>query len=65
MHASASAVRSGDRLPERQRRIVTRHWGLDGTPQTTLELSAELKLSPRRTQAIERDALYRLRAALR
>jgi len=53
-----------DRLPERQRRIVNRHWGLDTTPQSTAELSAELELSPRRTQAIERDALYQLRAAL-
>jgi RNA polymerase primary sigma factor len=53
------------RLPERQRRIVNRHWGLDGAPQTTAELSAELELSPRRTQTIERDALYELRAALR
>ena len=52
------------RLPERQRRIVSRHWGLDGAPQTTVALAAELDLSPRRTQAIERDALYELRAAL-
>ena len=54
-----------DRLPERQRRIVSRHWGLDDAPQTTVELAAELGLSPRRTQAIERDALYELRAALK
>lgn len=52
------------RLPERQRRIVKRHFGLDGAPQTTVELAAELELSPRRTQAIERDALYELRALL-
>lgn len=54
-----------DRLPDRQRRIVNRHWGLDGTPQTTAELGAQLELSPRRTQTIERDALYQLRAALK
>jgi RNA polymerase primary sigma factor len=54
-----------DRLSERERRLVNRHWGLDGTARTTAELSAELELSPRRTQAIERDALYELRAALR
>lgn len=53
-----------DRLPERQRWIVSRHWGIDGTRHTTAELSAELELSPRRTQSIERDALYQLRAAL-
>jgi RNA polymerase primary sigma factor len=53
------------RLPERQRRIVSRHWGLDGAPQTTVALAAELDLSPRRTQAIERDALYELRSALK
>ena len=53
-----------ERLPERQRHILNRRWGLDGTPQTTVELAAELELSPRRTQTIEREALYELKAAV-
>jgi RNA polymerase sigma factor (sigma-70 family) len=52
------------RLPERQRRIVRRHWGLDCPPQPTVELAAELELSSRRTQTLAADALYELREAL-
>jgi RNA polymerase sigma factor (sigma-70 family) len=51
-------------LPPRQRRIVSRRWGLDGAPASTVTLAAELELSPRRTQTIAEDALRRLRAAL-
>lgn len=53
-----------EQLPERQRRVVRCHWGLGGVPRSNAELAAELKLSPRRTQTIGRDALYELRAAL-
>jgi len=52
------------RLPERERRIVGRRWGLNGASQSNAELAAALDLSPRRAQAIGRDALYELRAAL-
>lgn len=51
-------------LPERQRRVVTQKWGLDGSPRPTDELAHELELSPRRAQTIARDALYGLRAVL-
>jgi len=53
-----------EKLPERQRRVVSLQWGLGGAPGSNAELAAELKLSPRRTQTIGRDALYELRAAL-
>jgi RNA polymerase sigma factor (sigma-70 family) len=52
-------------LPERQRRIVRAHWGLNGaraTPAT--DLAGELSLSARRTQAIAQDALHTLRHEL-
>jgi RNA polymerase primary sigma factor len=51
-------------LPERQRRIVRRRWGIDGEPASTAALAAELELSARRTQTISEDALHRLRTAL-
>ena len=51
-------------LPERQRRIVSRRWGIDGEPASTVALAAELELSARRTQTISEDALHRLRTAL-
>lgn len=51
-------------LPERQRRIVRRRWGIDGEPASTVALAAELELSARRTQTISEDALHRLRTAL-
>jgi RNA polymerase primary sigma factor len=52
------------RLPARQRRIVRRHWGLDGPPQPAVALAAELELSSRRTQSLAADALYELRESL-
>jgi RNA polymerase sigma factor (sigma-70 family) len=51
-------------LPDRQRRVIARRWGIGATPRSNAELAAELELSPRRTQAIGHDALYTLRAAL-
>ena len=53
-----------ERLPERQRRVVSRRWGLDGAPQSNADVAADLHLSPRRTQTIAHDALYELRATL-
>lgn len=53
-----------EKLQERQRQVVSRQWGLNGAPDSTAALAAELGLSPRRTQTIGRDALYELRAAL-
>jgi RNA polymerase primary sigma factor len=51
-------------LPERKRRVVSRRWGIGHAPVSNGELADALELSPRRTQSIERDALYELRAAL-
>jgi RNA polymerase primary sigma factor len=53
-----------EKLPDRQRRIVTLRWGIGGPPLTNAEIATELKLSPRRAQEIGTDALYELRAAL-
>jgi RNA polymerase primary sigma factor len=52
------------RLPERQRRIVRRRFGLDDAPRAAVEASEELELSPRRTQTVAADALRELRALL-
>jgi RNA polymerase primary sigma factor len=51
-------------LPAVRRRVLSRRFGLGGTPQSAAALAAELELSPQRTQAIARDALHELRAAL-
>ena len=64
-HEQAERLRAAlARLPDRQRRIVSLRWGIGGQPLTNAEIAAELKLSPRRAQAIGTDALYELRAAL-
>lgn len=64
-HEQAELLRAAlGRLPERQRRIVSLHWGIDGPPLTNAEIATELDLSPRRAQRIGTDALYELRAAL-
>lgn len=51
-------------LPARQREIVSRHFGLDRSPEQIAEVAAELHLSQQRARAIERDALYTLRDRL-
>ena len=51
-------------LPERQRRIVNCKWGIGQRSMSNGALAAKLGLSPRRTQTIERDALYELRKTL-
>jgi RNA polymerase primary sigma factor len=51
-------------LPERQREIVSRHFGFGRTPEEIAEVAATLRLSLQRTRAIERDALYTLRERL-
>lgn len=53
-----------EHLPERQRRVVSRQWGIGVTPRSNAQLAAELELSRRRTQTIGQDALHELRAAL-
>jgi RNA polymerase primary sigma factor len=51
-------------LPERQREILSRHFGLGRTPQEIVDVAHALHLSQQRTRAIEREALYALRDRL-
>jgi RNA polymerase primary sigma factor len=48
------------RLPRRQRFVVNRRFGLDGSPARVDELAANLHLSERRTRTIEHDGLHSL-----
>jgi RNA polymerase sigma factor (sigma-70 family) len=53
------------RLPERQRRIVRRQWGLaGGPPASATQVARELRVSPRRAQTLGQDALHVLRHTL-
>jgi RNA polymerase primary sigma factor len=52
------------RLGKRQRRVVSRHYGLDQPEASLTEIAADLHLSPQRTRAIENDALFELRRIL-
>jgi RNA polymerase sigma factor (sigma-70 family) len=53
------------RLPQRQRQVVARRFGLDTRPPVSARaLAADLHLSPRRTQALAREALMSLRREL-
>jgi RNA polymerase sigma factor (sigma-70 family) len=47
-------------LPNRQRLVVTHHFGLGHVPETLADVGRELHLSPQRTRALEQDALRRL-----
>jgi RNA polymerase primary sigma factor len=47
-------------LPERQRTVIERRYGLGSTAVSLAELSRELDLCPQRTRAIEQAALFRL-----
>jgi RNA polymerase sigma factor (sigma-70 family) len=51
-------------LPNRQREIVSRHFGLGCDAEQLTEVAAKLHVSPQRARAIERDALYTLREQL-
>ena len=51
-------------LPERQREIVSRHFGLGCAPEEIADVAKTLHLSQQRTRAIERDALFTLRRRL-
>ena len=48
------------RLPERQRTVIERRYGLDCPAVSLAELSHDLGLCPQRTRAIEQTALFRL-----
>jgi RNA polymerase primary sigma factor len=51
-------------LPDRQREIVTRHFGLGRDAEQIADVAATLHVSQQRARAIERDALYSLRERL-
>lgn len=51
-------------LPERQRDVIVRHFGIGCPSEEIGEVARELHLSQQRTRTIERDALYRLRDRL-
>ncbi len=52
------------RLRPRKQAIVTRHYGIDGTPETLVEIASGLHLSPERTRALKDEALRELAADL-
>ena len=50
------------RLPERQRRVLVRRYGLDGEkPATLADLSEELEISRERVRQLQREAERALR----
>lgn len=51
-------------LPERQREIVCRHFGLGRPPEEITDVAADLHVSQQRARTIERDALFTLRDRL-
>src|SRR4051794_24647648 len=50
-----------DALPRQQRRVIALRYGITGGERTTEQTAADLNISPRRVQALERTALRRLR----
>jgi RNA polymerase primary sigma factor len=55
-------VKSVERLPNRQRRVLVRRYGLDGEkPATLADLSEELKVSRERVRQLQREAERALR----
>jgi RNA polymerase sigma factor (sigma-70 family) len=52
------------RLRPRKQAIVKRHYGIDGTPETLVEIASDLHLSPERTRALKDEALRELAAEL-
>jgi RNA polymerase primary sigma factor len=55
-------MESVERLPERQRRVLVRRYGLDGeTPATLADLSEELHVSRERVRQLQREAEQALR----
>ena len=55
-----------EELPERQRRVIERRYGLNGTEVATLEqLAGELGVTRERVRQIQAEALEKLRGRLR
>jgi RNA polymerase primary sigma factor len=53
-----------EKLPSREREIVTRHFGIGCDTRTLADVAVELHLSEQRTRTIELRALYELRDLL-
>jgi RNA polymerase primary sigma factor len=63
--ARADAVRAAvSRLREREREIVSSHFGLDGESHTLEEIASEMHLAPERVRQIERHAFADLATKL-
>jgi RNA polymerase primary sigma factor len=60
MHRADVLAEAVARLPERQRDVIERRYGLGCTAVSLAELSRDLQLCPQRTRAIEQAALFRL-----
>ncbi|MDQ3965927.1 MAG: RNA polymerase sigma factor RpoD/SigA, partial [Actinomycetota bacterium] len=55
-------IEAVERLPERQRHVLVRRYGLDGEKQVTLaDLSEELDVSRERVRQLQREAERALR----
>jgi RNA polymerase primary sigma factor len=52
------------RLRPRKQANVKRHYGIDATPETLVEIASDLHLSPERIRALKDDALRELAADL-
>lgn len=64
-HERARAVRAAlEHLRGVKRAIVSRHFGLDGEPETLREIAGDLNLSPERTRALKDEALRELAGEL-
>ena len=60
-----AAVRAAvTHLPEREREVITRHYGLAGTPESLAALAREQGLSRERLRQVKDQALVRLRHLL-
>jgi RNA polymerase primary sigma factor len=64
-HERRRVVRAAlEQLRGRKKTIVSRHFGLDGEPETLAEIADDLGLSPERTRALKDDALCELAGEL-
>lgn len=64
-HERARTVRAALlHLRPRKRTIVSRHFGLEGEPETLTEIADDLHLSPERTRALKDEALRELAGEL-
>ena len=64
-HERTQAIRAALlHLPGRKRTIVSRHFGLDGEPETLAGIADDLHLSPERTRALKDEALREMAGEL-